>query len=221
MSSNLDHEVYDFIRALTGSPHAKMSFNTFDDKKYPKSLVITEKERKEKAIRRKILTRVFHGPVKNYLQDLIRLNKKGAGVFATINETDGTGVADKNIITLRAAVLDMEEEPQITPPLAPSIVLRSKRGPHYWWLLNQGEPLEIFRTLQVSIAHYFGGDLSIKDLSRVMRVPGFLHQKQPDKPHLVTIESINPVRYSSWELLQAFPVHYPIKRGINDSIRKS
>lgn len=211
MSDYFQHEIFKFIKSLTGSRQTKVSFNTFDDKKYPISSVMTEKEKTERLNRKRSLTRVLHGPAGQHLNELLRLNNSGAGVFITINETDLKGVADKNIVSLRSAVLDMEEEPKRQSPLKPSIILRSKRGPHYWWLLNNGEPLEIFKTLQVSIAHYFGGDFSIKDLSRVMRAPGFYHMKQPDAPHLVTIEEVNDHRYSSWELFEAFPPYYPQK----------
>jgi hypothetical protein len=37
---------------------------------------------------------------------------------------------------------------------------------------------------------YMGGDRSVCDLSRVMRLPGFLHQKDPAHPFLVTVASV-------------------------------
>ena len=61
--------------------------------------------------------------------------------------------------------------------LAPSISVQSKSGLHCYWLLQPGEPVSLFAAAQRQLAAYYGADPLVSDPSRVMRVPGFLHQK--------------------------------------------
>lgn len=72
-------------------------------------------------------------------------------------------------------------------------------GIHAYWLLNEPieGPLEIERVIK-GIARALGGDLAVSDLSRVMRLPGFLNVKDPANPKLCKIlSSSNPnIRYS-------------------------
>ena len=54
-------------------------------------------------------------------------------------------------------------------------------------------PLKVFEPLQKEIAARFKGDPAIHDLPRVMRLPGFVHRKEKDKPFLSRIVAINGV----------------------------
>ena len=54
----------------------------------------------------------------------------------------------------------------------------------------------------------YGSDPNAKDLSRVLRVPGFLNRKHGD-PHQVRVLSSPGWRYSRAEILAAFP---PVER---------
>jgi hypothetical protein len=54
-------------------------------------------------------------------------------------------------------------------------------------------PLDRFKPFQRELAHVFGGDPSVCNLSRVMRVPGFLHQKgEPFLSRVLHVRSGNP-----------------------------
>jgi RepB DNA-primase from phage plasmid len=55
-----------------------------------------------------------------------------------------------------------------------------------YWLVKDA-PLDQFKETQTRLAKLVGGDPNVCDLSRVMRLPGFLHQKQPDKPFPVRV----------------------------------
>ena len=87
-----DHEASDanlFLTAL--DPGATFfTFQTFDD----------DRERREKA-----LARVIHGTLDLCRNHLRRLNSERAGVFVTINETDGMGRTAKNIVRVRCCSL--------------------------------------------------------------------------------------------------------------------
>ncbi|MCC4117641.1 hypothetical protein LLG90_19970 [Aromatoleum toluclasticum] len=74
-----------FLTALDEDSDA-WSFQTFDDSKAGE----------------KRLTRLFHGSLDRYADDLATLNEQGAGVFVTVNETDGKGRTKANIRRIRA-----------------------------------------------------------------------------------------------------------------------
>ena len=71
---------------------------------------------------------------------------------------------------------------------------------HVYWLVTDF-PLDRFAPVQVAIANKFGTDASVKDLSRVMRMPGFYHNKnEPFLSRLVALEPGLP-RYTLDEVV--------------------
>ena len=161
-----------FLRAL--DPEAKFyTFQTFDD----------NADRKLGT-----LARVIHGTFAECRERMERLNRKGAGIYVTINETDGKGRKKENIVRVRATFADLDGAP-LAPVLAdhPDIVNESSPGRfHVFWL---GEvPLADFTAEQKRLAKRYGGDPAVSDLPRVLRLPGFTHQK--GKPFVSRIVSI-------------------------------
>ena len=51
----------------------------------------------------------------------------------------------------------------------------------------------------------YGSDKQAKDISRVLRVPGFLHRKDPTAPHVVRLVSEGGRRYTRAAIIAAFP----------------
>lgn len=154
-----------------------VTFQTFDDSK-----------RKNVA-----LTRVFHGDLDSCAQELIDLNNQGAGIFVTINATDGQGRTAANITKVRAVFVDLDGsplEPVMAAPITPHIVIKTSPGKfHAYWLV-EGCPKESFMTIQKQLANRFNGDSQVCDLPRVMRLPGFLHQKQaPFLTHILLFKA--------------------------------
>jgi hypothetical protein len=123
---------------------------------------------------------VLHGSLDENAEDLSRLNARGAGVFVTVNETDGEGRKTENIIRVRAQFVDLDGaplEPVLEHPLGPSITIESSPGRyHAYWLVDDC-PLAEFKHAQQRLAAHFNGDPSVCDLPRVMRLPGFFHRK--------------------------------------------
>ena len=80
-----------FLEALAGKD-AQFTFQTFDD-------VEVWDEAKQKAVKRmdNSLVRVCHGTFNEHKQTLTAINKRGGGVFVTINETDLKGHKKENI----------------------------------------------------------------------------------------------------------------------------
>jgi P4 family phage/plasmid primase-like protien len=165
-----------FLEALSSKLPGDHSFTfqTFGDGKHRKKI--------------KELRRIRHGTLEEHAEELKKLNRKGAGIFVTVNMTDGNGREEENITGLRAAFVDadnidllevFEKDPDVDN-CYPNILVKSKRGYHAYWLLDRWEAKESFTPLQLALIEKFGTDPEPRDLSRVMRLPGFFHMK--DEP---------------------------------------
>lgn len=138
-------------------------------------------------------------------KQLESLNKLGAGVYLTVNETDGKGRAAENIIKVRACFADLDGVP-LHPVWAydPSMVVETSPGKyHAYWLTDDAFPLEGFTQVQEAIALTFNSDPKVKDLPRVLRMPGFYHNKVA--PFLTRVIHHSGVKYSFTELVEMFP----------------
>lgn len=149
----------------------KFTFQTFDDEKKSKNAD---------------LTKILHGTLEQHAQELERLNSVGAGVFVTINQTDLRGRKAENIIAVRKFFVDTDGAP-LAPILAaskaggilPSCIVESSPGNyHAYW--DADCELDRFTAIQTALIEKFGTDKSIKDLPRVMRLPGLYHLKRED-----------------------------------------
>lgn len=157
-----------FLKALDHSA-AEFTFQTFDD---------------DKARKNPQLACVLHGTLDKHWDTLCRLNDKGAGVFVTINETDGNGRKKENIIRVRA--IWQEDDGEGKPlPIEPHIVVESSPGKYHRYILVDGCPLDAFRGFQERMVESYGSDPNAADISRVLRLPGFFHQKDRANPHMV------------------------------------
>jgi hypothetical protein len=140
------------------------TFQTFDE----------NADRKDKS-----LARVFHGSLEQHASELTALQDRGAGVFVTVNKTDGEGRKAENVTQVRAFFLDLDGAP-LDPVVAweePHIVCETSPDRwHAYWLVSDC-PLDEFRPIQKDLIEAFGGDACIHDLPRVMRLPGFWHLK--------------------------------------------
>jgi hypothetical protein len=120
---------------------------------------------------------------------LEKQNRNSGGVFVTVNE--GGQRADE-ITRVRAVFADTDGAPlePIKAALTPHIIVESspKRW-HVYWLVRPDFPLDQFGSVQTAIAKRFGSDPIVKDLPRIMRLPGFLHMKSA--PHLCSLVEIN------------------------------
>ena len=170
---NLD-EARRFLDAL--APGEQVTFQTFDDT----------------PAKRPMLAHTRHGTLEEHADFLARMNAKGAGVFVTVNATDGKGRKLGNVTRPRALFADFDHPAPDTlerlraDALPPSIVVESSAGKlHAYWPSDALE-LAAFKALQQRVASTWGSDPSVCDLPRVMRLPGFLHQKgEPQLTRLI------------------------------------
>ena len=169
------------------------TFQTFDDDKRRKNLRM--------AI-------IVSGSLDQHAALLQRGNRAGAGIFVTVNATDGKGRKLENIQRIRA-IFHEDDTPQAFArefPLSPHIVVESSPGKcHRYWMVD-GLSIEQFRGVMECMARVHGSDPNAKDPARVLRLPGFFHLKDAAHPHLVRIvEASETLPYSAEEILQAFP----------------
>lgn len=151
-----------FLSSLVGD--GLVTFQTFDDSK----------------AQRQDLIRVAHGTLGNHSPTLTTINRNGGGVFVMVNEGDGKGRKGENVVAVRALFVDLDGaplEPVQRCPLEPHLVIESSPGRYHAYWLVRDCPLGEFNIFQHALAMKFNGDQKVKDLPRVMRLPGFLHQK--------------------------------------------
>ena len=165
-----------FLEALTGSPDAPVTWQTFSDVKDPKA----ESDP---------LARWLHGTLDRHAAELRRRNEQGAGIFLMANEGDGRGRKAANVVRVRAVFVDQDKPPLRPFALAPSFIVKTSPGRYQaFWRVNGDVALEDFTPTQERLAAFYGGDLAVKDLPHVVRVPGFFHRKR--EPVLVGLEAV-------------------------------
>lgn len=178
MAPDLDH-ARGFLSAL--DPRAESwTLQTFDDA----------------AAKDKRLTRLLHGTLDEHAGTLAKLNGDGAGIFVTVNQTDGAGRKKNNITRVRALFVDLDGAP-IEPAMAaatpPHIVVQSSPGRfHAYWRVSDCTPDACEPALKQMIRR-FNGDPACSDRSRVLRLPGFVHRK--GEPFMVRVITTAPGEY--------------------------
>ena len=183
-----------FLSALTGD--AAHTFQTFAE-----------------AGGSKALNRIMHGSLEQRSMALQSLNLEGAGVFVMVNAGDRMGRRAENVTRARALFVDLDGapvKPVLSCPLPPRIVVESSPGKwHCYWPIAD-LPLGRFTDAQKALALRFDGDPKVHDRARVMRLPGFLHNKgAPFQTRLVEASDAPPLTWH--EMVEAF--------GLQDRMR--
>lgn len=150
--------------------------------------------------------RITHGdPGNGIMDDLGALNAKGAGVFVTVNATDLKGREASNVVEVRAVFVDLDGAPLapvLQAGLEPHIVCESSPGKYHAYWLCDDCPLDQFTPVQLALARKFGGDPRVHDLPRVLRVPGYVHQKaEPFVSHVLEGVGFSGPPYSLAEIV--------------------
>jgi putative DNA primase/helicase len=170
----------------------RCTFQTFDD----------DAERKDGK-----LASILDGSLAEHANQLVRLNRLGAGIFVAVNRTDGHGRKRENITRVRAVTLDLDgasldRVKQCT--LKPHIIAESSPGRYHCYWRVRGLPLDQFEDVQRAIAKRFGGDPAIAKLTHVARLPGFYHCKgEPFRTQMVEVNDLTA--YRAEEIVTEFP----------------
>ena len=171
------------------------TFQTFDDR---------GKNRK--------LVRQFHGTIKEHFHELAELNRQGAGIFFTVNETDLMGRSTKHIKKIRAVFIDLDGAP---PPLKfslePHIIVNTSPNKYHCYWLVKDMPIESFSLFQQALAQKFNSDTSVKDVPRVLRLAGFFHKKKQTYP-VKMIKELKTKPYTRDEIREGLGLKRPVER---------
>lgn len=87
----------------------------------------------------------------------------------------------------RVAVLKKQYINKHGDRIKDTMIVETKNGYHIYWIM-QGGDISKFVPIQKALAQTFDSDPMITNLSRVMRIPGFYHMKNPDSPYMVKVK---------------------------------
>ena len=171
--TKLDIDLAEAARFLTlfSEDSNAFTFQTFTDAKGPPTQTLTTRKS------------AWHrtGTFEELKGQLVAANLGGSGVYFMVNHGDGHGREIGNVTGVRALFADLDGAP-ISPvyeaPLEPHAIVESSPGKFQVFYLIDGCPLERFAAVQKALARKFCSDGSVSDLPRVMRIPGFYHQKK-------------------------------------------
>jgi len=197
------NEANQFIEAI--AREGKVCFQTFDD----------QKDRRNNGSR--VIPGWKYGSLSELSGWLIDENKKGAGIYILVNEGNGSGRSKEHITKVRAVFVDLDGAPitglRKAHPI-PNIVVESSPGRYHGYWLVEDCPLDKFSQIQSALAQRFNGDQSVKDLSRVMRVPGFLHKKHA--AFISKLKYCNPnITFKTNELLAKLNIKLELQHTTN------
>ncbi|PZO66382.1 MAG: hypothetical protein DI498_06900, partial [Paracoccus denitrificans] len=175
------------------------------------------------------------GTVAEVWLEACQWNAQGYGIFATVNHMDGSGYgADgqplaagvrtdtlAHVAGVRAHVVDLDnlnamdnlQRAGMHLPMPGFYVQTSPGKAHvYWPLAAPYVDNDRYKTLQRKLLQLYEGDPSVVDATRVLRVPGFYHQK--GVPHLVTVAALGGHGYlPTVEQLEASVAHVQVVAG--------
>ena len=147
------------------------------------------------------------GKIGTMINTLRKHNAQNRGVYFVVNYG---GHEDVDITRVNAQFVECddntlkEQEAALEAfPLPPSLVVRTRKSLHCYWLMRDAK-IEAFRRIQKALIEQFDGDPACVNESRVFRLPGFYHCKF--EPVMVECVKFNPeLRYTQEQLLAALP----------------
>lgn len=132
----------------------------------------------------------------------------GAYVGVQFFDPEAYGASKKALQHLRVIALDLDHlDPEWADRLTaeyPHMVVRTKNGRHIYWRLPRRHELkpEHYPAAATAIAELCDADTKAVDVARILRVPGYWHQKDPSDPFQVHIEHVDlEARIDPFDLL--------------------
>jgi len=147
------------------------------------------------------------GKIGGMIETLKKHNAQDRGIYFVINYG---GHEDAEITRINAQFVEcdsrsMEEQEAAIEafPLPPSLVVRTRKSLHCYWLVKSAKTQD-FRCVQKGLIAQFVGDPACVNESRVFRLPGFNHRKA--EPVMVECVKFSPeLRYTQAQLMEALP----------------
>lgn len=192
-----------FFQALTGEYSPMLTWQTFCDPDLPPDWVDAQGKKVD------YLAEHWYAPFdSNTVQRLAEKQQRGAGVFFGVNGSTYGGRGAKDINIFRAMIVDSDGAPKPNywpyPPHA--IIERDPLHWHAYWFIDGQADADSWAFAQYQLALWFGGDDRMINADRVLRVPGFIHQKDLANPHTYDITYFAPAeqRYNLMQLMSGY-----------------
>ena len=170
-----------YITSLTGNPNTECDWR-----------IINDRNKGEQAIN-------LRGSFDSLAAQLTEYNNKGYGIFMTVNAMNATGPRTlDNIAAIRAHVVDIDDVltaqdsyiRAVRSDMPPHFAVQTSQGKyHLYWLVEPYTGNEFYTQQQRKLIQLYNSDPNVTDATRVLRVPGFMHNKAD--PQLVNCWSIH------------------------------
>lgn len=170
---------------------------------------------------------LLHGTLEQHWDELVRRNIAGQGVFVTVNQTDFQGRRKENIVAVRAAYQEDDDGQGGTGfPISPNLVIQSSPGKfHRYWLLDKSNPAAVPEAVAVeeTLVKHWGSDPAAKDVSRVLRLPGFFNRKASYGGwNMVSVVQADLAHRYTWQqIIAAFPPTQKVRAQAHARARTS
>lgn len=180
-----------YIGSLTGSHETECDWR-----------IINDRNKGEQGIN-------LRGSLSQVASSLADYNNKGYGIFVCVNAMNPTGLRTlENVAYIRAHCVDLDDiltsqdayNRAVNSSLPPHFAVQSSQGKyHLYWLVEPYNDNEFYKLHQRKLIQLYNSDKNVIDATRVLRVPGFLHNKST--PQLVTCWGIkNNPRYTQEQI---------------------
>ena len=151
----------------------------------------------------------LHGSYMTVRNQLESYNALGYGIFINVNAMNPEGPKTlENVNHIRAHVVDLDDvltaqdsyQRAISSNMPPHFAVQSSEGKyHLYWLVEPYKDNDFYRTQQRKLVQLYNSDPHVTDATRVLRVPGFYHNK--NNPQLTVCWSIyNGPRYTAQQI---------------------
>lgn len=184
----------DFIRLLTGDENSNTTFQVFYD---PKG-----------EVQRPDLAKHWVANLDDSLEFLKWSQSQKCGVYVGVNESDGHGRENSNIVKYRCVFADFDGTTEPVWALTPHFVQkRDETHGHAFWLVSDIVSADEFKALQKRIAIHHNTDQQVTDPARVVRLAGTVHYKDPNNPAVYTVTDDNTdgdFKYTKQDIINAF-----------------
>lgn len=140
-----------------------------------------------------------------------RWNEQGFGIFATVNAFNGPR-RKENLTRINAWAVDMDDGTKDEMrarlqgcPLMPTMVVETKRGFQAYWGAKDARVDHWNAIVLERFVPMLGADKNARDLCRILRVPGYLHLKDPANPFRVRVIWKNSALYTEQQVYSRMP----------------
>lgn len=152
-----------------------------------------------------------HTPILTDEKELSKYNKQGYGIFWCPNpQKDGKrGVCER--LDYWIADIDggnKKEQGALISSLLlfPTFIVESKNGYHCYWKTDGNATFENFKEIEKGLVEKLHADKKCTDTSRLLRVAGYYHMKNPQDPYMVNVVYQSERVYTEKQMLSVYGI---------------